>query len=264
MSDFLFGSSSQSVQQLPLMTNAQMKLLDSMADTLRSQVGRGVSPYPGQTAPGETPIAREWFNQVANLTKGPLYQGMESTLLNTLRSFDPAATRAWWEEAVKAPALRTWEQDIAPSVMEQFAALDALDSGASRRALASAGQDLVANVNAKLADALYQAEQAHENRMLQAANLAGEVPLRYSAALSLPAQFQYGIAKDTLNEPYQKWLMSQPWNNPWLRQFFPTVMAAKPFENVVYSESQPGILGPLLQTGASLGSAYIMSPYSLW
>jgi hypothetical protein len=69
------------------------------------------------------------------------------------------------------------------------------------------------------------------------------------------ATTQRQITAEQQYEPYQDWLMSQPWANPWLQYMIP-YLQQRTFENVVMP-GQEGILSDLLNTGATLGSAYI-------
>jgi hypothetical protein len=72
--------------------------------------------------------------------------------LSQLLGGDPQMDQQFFEQSVRAPAMQAWEQDIMPGILEQYAGMDALDSGASRRALAQGGANLATGMNQQMMD----------------------------------------------------------------------------------------------------------------
>lgn len=91
-------------------------------------------------------------------------QGQGGAFGGMFGEFDPTATANMWEQGVAAPAMRNFQQRVIPSIMQSFA-----DQGASSglsNSLATAGRDMEENLNAQLAQYMWQAQmQQQQNRM---------------------------------------------------------------------------------------------------
>jgi hypothetical protein len=140
----------------------------------------------------------------------------------------PEATAKYFEQAVAAPALAKYDEEIAPRIKEAYASRGGYFS--SRRSLAQqqALGDLSSNLTAQLAQAQMGnqqlAAQLAENargRQLQGVQLAdymAAAPARYSqymtqALAPFQAEKEAGIAANI-----QRFQTSQPYNNPWLER----------------------------------------------
>ncbi len=247
------GDSSPTVQQLPTMTPAQERLLNKITETITRQVGRGVTPYGGTTWAPQSELQTGAFDLVKDLLGGggPMPQ-IEAGLGSLMQPWDPTKARAWWEEAIKAPALESWESDIVPGILEQFAAVDAAGGGGARTALADAGAKLETGLGASLANALLQGEQQSNEALLRAAGLSAQIPMQLGQLGATMGGMERGIESERLYEPYSKWLMSQPWANPWLQYLFPSLQV-RPFENLVTPGTEGFWPGMLMGTGSLLG-----------
>lgn len=83
-------------------------------------------------------------------------------------SYDPSAAMAMFNQNVKNPALKTWEQDILPQIQEKFISNNAGSSGAANRAIARSGADLNADLSGQLSNLLYQDKNDYLGRKFTA------------------------------------------------------------------------------------------------
>lgn len=229
----LFGGekeSSPSTSTTRLLYPRQEELLDTLLEFFEGQFGRGVKPYPGKRVAGMSPMEQMLSKRITGFLEGPhpTRDLMANHFEDVMDEFDPEATMDWWEGAVKTPALRSWQQDVVPDIMEEFAGLDALDSGASRRAISESGADVMANIDAILADTMFGERRAHEarqNEILPFMMGFEEQPLDWYRSAAPFAGLEREIEQQHLTADYQDWLMQQPYANPWLETLLPYVMA---------------------------------------
>jgi hypothetical protein len=277
------GGGDGDVEQVSTLTPGQRGLLDQLTRLLRGQLGRGITPFPGERvapasalqdaafglAGGIGDITSRLFGQ-AGLPLGQEQLGQaQEQLTRTLAPFDPATTISNFEPA-RQVALRTFERDILPSALEPFAGADAVDSAASRRAVTEAGTDLSLGLSAQLGTLLQQAEQAQLNRQQAGINQALQVAAAPSALTQAQGQIgaqgadllsqlfnigagQRGIEQQFLTAEQQRFQEAQPFANPFLN-LLPQALGVQAFENVV-TPSSPGLGESLLPAlGAFAGS----------
>ena len=204
-------------ENAPLMTPEQIELLNKLIGTISGEIGTGVTPYPGKTVSGLTPLQQNVIDLVMNrvsemgggtspfkagttllapyLEKADQpYQAGMGALESILGEYSPeSAIKAF--EPIKAETLATWEKDVLPKVLEPFIAANAMDSGAARRGVAQSGEDITKSLETTLANMIYSGEQAHLDRK------AGALPQALSymtTSLGIPSTaMNLGTAETT-------------------------------------------------------------------
>ncbi|RJR43830.1 MAG: hypothetical protein C4567_05185 [Deltaproteobacteria bacterium] len=232
--DSLFGGyEDPKFMQMPTLTPQQMTLLNQLTGMLSGQMGKGVSSYPGTYTPGATGNQQAIFDLVGQLLggEGPLQSAGLKSLESLMGPWDDTGAKTYWNEAVKGPALETWESETLPQIMEQFAAYDAAGSGPAAAAVAESGKDLNANLASTLASVLFQDKNAWQNRELQATGMGLQYPQTLLNSVLGAAGQEWDIQAKQGQEGYQDWLMEQPWANPWL-QHLNLGLGTKAFQNV--------------------------------
>lgn len=224
--------SDMKIHQADTLTGEQRALLAQISQVLSGQIGQGVTPYGPSYTAGASGTQQSQYDLIQNMLSGAGGTPLD-TLSQILKPYDKSGAEQYYQNALVAPAMDTWEKKIKPSVLEPFAGMDALDSGASRRALAEAGGTMNTNLSAQLEDLLYKGEQAHNQEQIQGLNYGNSL----IGALNAPGATERGIQSEQLMEPYQKWQMSQPYSNPWLQYLFPD-LGVKAFENIVEAPQQ--------------------------
>lgn len=102
-------------------------------------------------------------------------------------AFQPTATEDFYQNAVRAPALREWEQVSRPALREAYGG-GGYYSGDRMRREAELGRDLALHLAKTKADLEYQSQEAARQRELQGApvalNYASFIPQAQTSALS--------------------------------------------------------------------------------
>lgn len=283
-------SSGSSTKQVPTLTGGQRSLLDDLTQLLGTQLGGGVSPYQGQRVAPMAPLQQQGLDVISNMmgqaggaqdilneaissfAPRPQYQEQAGGALSQmLAPYDPAGAQEYWRSSMVTPAIETWQRDIMPAIDEHYAARNAADSGPMNRALARSGEQLGTNLSSQLASLLFQGEQAHKGRQLQAmpeayrATMApvdllnsimsgvGSMPMQLAQAGLSGGQLQRGITGEQLGAEQQMWGESQGYANPWLQLLGPAL--GTPAFQTVQEQKGPGLtslLAPI--AGAGLGA----------
>ena len=282
--DIVFGSSDEGGYKgsAPTLTPEQKDFFDKLIGTVQPQLGQGVSAYPGQIAPGESPIQGSTFDLVDRMLSGGsgteainrIMGGSQDIPTHDIGPFDPTSTQASWEKMIQ-PAFNQWEDKILPGVKEAFIGRNAGRSGASNRAIAESGENLATNMGSMLGDMLFMGEQAHlgrqfsgteadigrafsggQNDLMRMLNIPGMETQPIRTGL-LAGDVERGIEGEQLGEGYQKWGYEQPYNNPWL-QMINSILGTNAVEPIIQGpSSQSGLLQdvvvPLLSAAISKG-----------
>src|SRR5208337_473786 len=98
-----------------------------------------------------------------------MYNQGQSTLSQIMQPYDPASANQYWTNTFVDPALKDWNQNIAPQISEQYIAANAQNSSALPTALTKSAQDMNTNLNSELGNILYQGQQANTQNQIAAA-----------------------------------------------------------------------------------------------
>lgn len=291
MGDFLgglFGGGGSTTTQAPTLTGGQKSLLDALTGLLTPQVGQGITPFQG-TRPGEVPFGP--FQQQAFGLAGGLAPGIGAGLDlfgQTLGQFDPTQGQGFLGQAQGALqqglgsdptqdilkafepsrrlALRGFEQDIVPSLLERFGATSG-PSGALNQALAEAGAGLELGLSAQTAPFIGQAALQQPGLQLAGAGLGGQLAGVPGQLAQQGAQLG-GMSTDLLSQLFNigglqqqlprgiagaeqaRFQEAQPFANPFLN-LAPLALGTPAFTNVVQPQGQ-GLLQSLLPGLGSL------------
>lgn len=290
----LFEGGGTAGSQYPRLTEGQRELLDALTGQLIPEMGRGVTPYPGQMVADISPLQQQGFdvatgmagpgqqaqqyfqNMLGGIDTGMAGRGMgmaEQALGPMLEPFDPAAATEFWETSMKAPALRTWREDMMPSIMEKgVRKAGTADSGPMQRELARSGEDLMTNLSAQLGGLLYSGQQAQLGRqqqgvgqamnlsnlpgaLLQGAGRVGQQGTNLLSQMMNIGTTQRAIGQEGLTAEQMKWQASQPYMNPWLQQFLSQALGVSAFDTVV-EEQPPSIASQLAPFAMAAGMMF--------
>lgn len=254
------GGTQQATTQLP----EQREFLTSLLGQLQGLIPQGLTPVQFQ-APGASPLQQQAFGQFGQF--GGLGQQGFDIAQQGLAGFDPSVSQRFLGQAQGALqqglegfdpsritealepgrqlALRTFQRDTVPDLLERFSATSG-QSGGLNRALAEAGADLSLGLGAQAAPFLGQAALQAPGQQFQGAGLAGnlsQLPGQLAGqSFGLAGQGsnflqqllgaggqQRGIAGEQLRAQQQTQL--QPQNI--LAQFGPLGLGIQGFENVI-------------------------------
>jgi hypothetical protein len=266
---FLFGSKGKAPETkfttMSTLNPGQQQLQQQLEQLLQGQLGSGVPSYPGTYTPGPSGTQNQMFDLVSQLLQGeaPMQQEGMGFLTDLMQPYSDTKARNYWDAAVKAPMMESWEKDIVPGIMEQFAAYDAAGSGPAQKAVAESGRRLDTDMGGLLAKTLLDYENQYKTRGLDASKAGLAYPETLLSSVLGPANMQRQITGEQLMEGYQDWLYEQPYNNPWLKLLNPT-LDRRTFENMAYQTGgqapQKGIFGDLLGGVVSAAGSILGSP----
>lgn len=291
MSD-LFGGGDNDFEttQVPTLTPGQRSLLDSLTSLLTGQVGRGITPFQG-LRPGEVPfgpLQQQAFGLAGGLapgigagidlfgqalgqfdpTRGQGLLGIGEQALQRGLGFDPTQDILQAFEPSRRLALRGFEQDIVPGLLERFGATSG-PSGPLNRALAEAGAGLELGLSAQTAPFIGQAALQQPGLQFQGAGLAGNLAQLPGVLAQQGAQLG-GAGTDLLTQLFNigalqqqlprgiagaeqaRFEEAQPFRNPFLTQLGPLALGTSAFQNIIQPQGQG--LGASLLPG--LGSLF--------
>jgi hypothetical protein len=269
MSD-LFGGGETKIRNVSTLLPGQRNLLDLITGQLASQFQggqlQGLTPFQG-IRPGEVPfgpLQQQGFGLAGGLapgigagldlfgqtlgqfdpTQGQGFLGQAQGALQQGLGFDPTQDILRAFEPSRQLALRGFEQDIVPSLLERFGATSG-PSGPLNRALAEAGADLELGLSAQTAPFIGQAALQRPGLQFAGAGLGGQLA-------GVPGQLAgqgLGIGGGATD------ILSQLLNIGGLQQQLPRGIAgaeqarfleAQPFANQLFNQ----LLGPGLGTQA--------------
>lgn len=261
----LFSPTGGGTERESLLTGGQTGLLEALSNLLTGQVGQGVTPFQG-LRPGEVPfgpLQEQGFGLAGGLapgigaglglfnqalsgfdpSQGQGFLGTAQQALGQGLGFDPTQNILQALEPGRQLALRTFEQDIVPNLLERFGATSG-PSGALNRALSEAGAGLSLGLGAQAAPFLGQAALNQPGIQFQGAQLGGQLA-------GVPGQLaQQGAQLGGLGAG----LLNQLFNIGGLQQQLPIGVAGA--EQARFQEAQAfanpflALLGPALGTQA--------------
>ncbi len=286
----LFGGGGTDIQQVSTLTSGQGSLLDTLTSLLGGQVGQGITPFQGQR-PGEVPfgqLQQQAFGLAGGLApgigaglnlfgpsfgsfdpqqgQGLLQQGVQG-IQGASQPFDPQSILSALEPG-RQLALRTFERDIVPNILERFGATSG-SSGALNRALAEAGQGLSLGLGAQAAGPLIQGQQNQLNRQFAGGQtlagfagipgqIAGQGVGLGGAGANLLSQLfgfggqQQGLQQGIAGANQARFQEAQGFNNPFLNLLGPA-LGTQAFQNVGVQQPAGIGSGALAGFGSLLG-----------
>jgi len=224
---------------------------DVTAD-VHNQWGRSGPVYGERIIPGASQIQDQMFD----LTGGFLGNvgGAINRTLSGQPSFtvDPAARQRYYDQAIKAPAMREFDNTLDQIDTRYGNRWTKAGAGGHRGAVNRAAGDLQANLTGQMAGLVREDEVAARAASESAANRQFQAGFQGLDSIAGVGSTQRGIDAQRMGEDYNKWQQGQAYNNPWLN-FMPQAFQQR------YAVGQsPGLLGSMggfLEGVGSLGIA---------
>ena len=290
MSDLFGGGGGTDIQQISTLTGGQTGLLEALTSLLTGQVGQGITPFQG-IRPGEVPfgpLQQQGFGFAGGLapgigagidlfgrtlggfdpTQGQGFLGQAQGALQQGLGFDPTQDILRAFEPSRQLAMRGFEQDIVPGLLERFGATSG-PSGSLNRALAEAGAGLELGLSAQTAPFIGQAALQQPGLQFAGAGLGGQlagVPGQLAQqgtqlggqGIDVLSQLfnigglQQQLPRGIAGAEQARFQEAQPFANPFLNLLSPA-LGTQAFQNI--GVQQPaGALSPLLAgAGLALG-----------
>ncbi len=255
----------QRIEQRDILSGGQRGLLDALTSLLTPQVGQGVTPFQG-TRPSEVPfgpLQQQAFGLAGGFgggisaglagfggfdpSQGQQFLGQARGALQQGLDFDPTQNILEAFEPSRQLALRGFQQDIVPNLLERFGATSG-PSGPLNRALAEAGAGLELGLSAQTAPFIGQAALQQPGLQFQGAQLGGQLAglpgqlagqgLQLGGGglqqlLGIGAQ-QQQLPRGIAGAEQARFLEAQPQFNPFLSQFAPLALGTPAIENIAF------------------------------
>jgi hypothetical protein len=208
---------------------------------LRREGGPGIEPYPGTRIPEVPGSLQEYLTRAGQYGESPMYKTGESTLSRILSgepSFDTDLGKAeeYWDKAFYQPAKNRYQREMIPQLRENFAGFGGFRSSGREEAERRSLTDFLTNIEGQRAGLLWnelQAGRGAQESALERALQAVPTSMDYGAMplnmMRDAGQLQYQLEQAPLEEQYQNWLVSQPWNSPYM-EMGQAMMGAPAFE----------------------------------
>jgi len=289
-----FGGGGTTVKEVdPYSGTGYRELFNEFTDWLQPNVG-AVTPYPGQMVPGPsglqqmgfdvaqglTPIAsggQEYFGDMlgrADPTAPGRAMGMAETgLSDVMQPFDPSMVTEGLKPG-RELAMDTFFREFMPRLKESMVSrAGTADTGALDKLAVQGGRDLSLGLGAQSFPYLFQGQQnqlgrqqAGVNQAMNLAGMPGQVLGQAGQVGGMGADMltqamnvgglQRGITKEQMGEPYQKWQMVQPYNNPYA-QMISTLGGAAPQMDYIAQEQAPSMFSQMMPAlGSGLGGYF--------
>ena len=263
-----------------ILRGGQENLLDLIANQLASQFRggqlQGITPFQG-IRPGEVPfgpLQQQAFGLAGGLapgigagldlfgqsisgfdpSQGQGFLGQAGQALGKGLGFDPTQDILKAFEPSRRLAMRGFEENIVPNLLERFGATSG-PSGPLNRALAEAGAGLELGLSAQTAPFIGQAALQQPGLQFQGAGLGGQLAgipgqlaqqgtqLGGQGADLLSQLFNIGglqqqLPRGVAGAEQARFQEGQPFANPFLSQFGPLALGTQAFTNVIQPQGQ--------------------------
>jgi len=207
------------------------------------QIGQPGRSYQGQRVADMSSLQQQGFGlagQTPGLA-GPIYGGAQNIMQNL--SQDPSQMF----QPVANAAFNTFQNRIAPDIMNRFSNTGSADSGMAQQTLGRAGTDLSTQLFGQLASMQQQAMGNQISALPQMANFA-QLPTQMGAQMASLGGQQRGIGQEYLTANQQRFNEQDPSKNPWLALGLNTLPSSGQFQDTAMLQQ------PVSQNEALAGS----------
>ena len=224
------GGTHTDTSKMDVLTGEQQQVLNQLISYVMPQIGQGAETYGGQIAPGASDLQQQGFDALSGMFGGET-GGALSAMLSGQSAYevDPAARQQVYD-AEKAMAMNQFQSETAPMLEERYNAMGAGRSGGLQHAMAQAGGDLSLGLGSMYSQLGYQDEESRRMGLESAAQRQGQ-GLGMWGGLNQQqlagGEMQRGIEGEQLGEGYNQWLASQPYSNPWVTSYMPTILGTQ-------------------------------------
>lgn len=298
--DALFGKTKEpKFQRQNMYTSEQNDLLESLVGKLQKEFGQSAPVYEGQLVPGASDIQNQVFgvsnNLLSKINNGQDYGKNSRSVIDRFMSgdmikspgavsternqyatpYDAQGDQEYWQKAFMDPAMKQWNDRVAPQVREKFIANNTASSSGANNAMMRSANDMMSNATSQLAGIMqgnkqtadqraFTGEENFINRLLgageaeagrrmsaqgQNAQLMSQIPGFEATIKNVEdpteqlmnmlgiGNKQRDIQSEQMQEPYYKWQQGQDYNNPWLKMMGMTG-GTSPYQGYVQPGSQ--------------------------
>lgn len=189
-------------------SRVQKQLFRTMAPSIQQGLSEGGTNYPKSMYVKELPEEQAYFANAANWTQQ--LAEYRTRIGQPAFEINPETTEQFYQQGIRDPTLREWNQTTLPALKEQYAGPGYWGS-ARANAISTSLEDVQANLAAQRAGLIYSDEQARRDS-LEAAMARdaqyGAPAIELEANITgSAAQYARAIAQEEVMADMQRWLM---------------------------------------------------------
>lgn len=205
----------------------QQAVMRTLAPIIQQGLAGPAPAYPGQLYVPPTPEEEAYFKRVPFLAE-ELAQ-MRARLGRPAFEISPETIEQFYRQAIRAPAMREWEQTVLPTIKEAYAGPGWWGS-ARAQAEAKAAESLATELARQRAQLAYLEEQARRTALSEAAAREATYGLPYATAesqmLGTAGEYARSIAQQKVLADLQRWLMGEEVGGVYAPQYNPFIQLA--------------------------------------
>lgn len=205
------GSSSKSkTTRLPAWSPEQRRVMSTLAEAIQRGLQEPVPAYPGRLYIPRTAEEEVYFQRVPALVQE--LAEARARLGQPAYTVTPETTEQFYQQAIRAPALREWQEVVEPAIREAYTGPGYWGS-ARAEAQRKAAEDLATTLAARRAELAYQEELARRQALEAAAAREAQymLPMTTAEAQTLGTAGEYArmIEQEAALAGLQRWLMGE-------------------------------------------------------
>ena len=209
MISFGGSSSSSSPVRVSNWNKQQKDLFAALSPMLMKGLGK-VPSYPRQMYVPETEAETRYLQRAPSIASE--LAEARSRLKDPAYQITPETTEQYYQDAVKAPAMREWEQTVKPTIKESFAG-PGYWSSARAEAEQEGAESLATELGRQRAELYYADEMARRQALTDAATrdaqFSTDMAAQEAAQLGTAGQYERGIAQEKVLADLQRWLSGE-------------------------------------------------------
>lgn len=186
---------------------------ETVSKALWPQIEQGLSgtpSYPGQMYVPKTQEEKAYLERTPQLA-GDL-AGMRARLGQPAYQITPEATEQYYQQSIKAPMMREWEETVEPSIRESYAGPGYWGS-ARAEAQVEGAENLSTELGRQRGELYYKDELARRSALESAAGREASYGLPYATGeaqmLGSAGEYSRMIDQEKVSADLQRWLMGE-------------------------------------------------------
>jgi hypothetical protein len=205
------GSKSKSVPvQLPAWSPQQQAIASTLGSTIQRGLTEPVPAYPGRLYVPRLPEEEAYLSRTPALAEQ--VAAMRARLGQPAYAITPETTEQYYQQAIRAPALREWQEVVEPTIREAYAGPGYWGS-ARAQAQTKGAEELATELGRQRATLYYQDELARRQAAEAAAQREATYGVPYATAeaelMGTAGQYARMIEEQKALADLQRWLMGE-------------------------------------------------------
>jgi len=223
-----YSSDKSSTSPKSVWTKAQRGLFkNQIMPLIAENFGQPATAYPRSLYVATTPEEQTYLSRSTSIA-----DAIASSRANMGRpayEINPETTEQYYQQAIKAPTMREWEQTVEPAIREAYTGPGYYGS-ARADATRKAAEDMEFNLAAQRAELYYADEQSRraalENAATRDAQFGPVAAQTEATVLGSAGEYSRMIQQEEITADLQRWLMGEEVDGQQAEQYSPWLQLA--------------------------------------